>query len=82
MRTELACLEGERACLPEDVGGVPGYFESCNALKDPSHEEHESYVEWSGGDYDSEQFDSEWVNWELMKYLRWSPGQVSKLGRR
>jgi len=71
LRAELACFEGERACPPEDVGGVPGYFEFCNALKDPSHEEHESYMEWSGGGFDSEQFDSESMNWELMKYLRW-----------
>ena len=69
LRTELACLEGERACPPEDVGGIPGYFEFCNALKDPSHEEHESYMEWSGGDFDSEQFDSDSVNWELMSRL-------------
>ena len=72
LRTELACLEGERACPPEDVGGMPGYFEFCNALKDPKHEEHESYMEWSGGDFDSEWFDADSVNWELMKYLRWS----------
>ncbi len=26
-RRELVCLEGGRACPPEDVGGVPGYFE-------------------------------------------------------
>lgn len=69
---KLACLEGERACPPEDVGAIPGYFEFCNALKDPNHQEHESYMEWSGGDYDSERFDSDSVNWELMKYLRWS----------
>ncbi len=72
MRVELVCLEGERACPPDDVGGVFGYFEFCNALKDPTHEEHESYMEWSDGDYDIEQFDSESVNRELMKYLRWS----------
>ena len=72
LRTELACLEGERACPPEDVGGVPGYFEFCNALKDPKHEEHESYMEWSDGNFDSEWFDTDSVNWELMKYLRWS----------
>ncbi len=54
LRTKLACLEGERACPPEDVGGVPGYFEFCNALKNPSHEAHESYMEWSGGGFDSE----------------------------
>jgi predicted metal-dependent hydrolase len=39
LRTELACLEGERACPPEDVGGIPGYFEFCNALKNPSHDQ-------------------------------------------
>jgi hypothetical protein len=24
---ETTCLEGERACPPEDVGGPPGYME-------------------------------------------------------
>ena len=80
LRTELACLEGERACPPEDVGGIPGYFEFCNALKDPSHEEHESYMEWSCGDYDSERFDSEAINWELMKYRRWSRDMYQNWG--
>jgi hypothetical protein len=80
MRTELACLDGERACPPEDVGGIPGYFEFCNALKDPSHEEHESFMEWSGGDFDSELFDSESVNWELMKYRRWSRDRYQNWG--
>lgn len=72
LRTEMACLEGERACPPEDVGGIPGFLEFCKALKDTNHEEHESYMEWFGGNYDSECFDVDAVNWELMKYLRWS----------
>jgi len=80
LQTELACLEGERACPPEDVGGIHGYFEFCNALKDPIHQEHESYMEWSGGDYDSERFDSESVNGELMKYLRWSRDRYQNWG--
>ena len=71
-KTELACLEGEQACPPEDVGGIPGYFEFCNALNDPNHEEHESYMEWTGGDYNSENFDVDAVNRELVKYLQWS----------
>jgi len=71
-QVELICLEGERACPPEDVGGVPGYDEFCKALKDPNHEEHESYMEWSGGNYDNERFETDVINWELMKYLRWS----------
>ena len=80
LRTELACLDGQRACPPEDVGGVPGYFEFLNALKDPNHEEHESYTEWSGGNFDSERFDPESINWELMKYLRWSRDRYQNWG--
>lgn len=68
----VLCLAGERACPPEDVGGVGGFMEFCHALYDPSHEEHLSYKEWSGGNYDCEHFDIDAVNWELMKYLRWS----------
>ena len=80
MDTVLACLEGERACPPEDVGGVSGYFEFCEALKDPNHDEHESYMEWSGGDYDSESFEAEAVEWELMTYLRWSRDRYQEWG--
>ncbi|HRX83054.1 MAG TPA: plasmid pRiA4b ORF-3 family protein, partial [Pirellulaceae bacterium] len=42
------CLEGERACPPEDVGGVPGYYEYCEAMADPKHEEHEELLGWRG----------------------------------
>ncbi|MBN1548903.1 MAG: plasmid pRiA4b ORF-3 family protein [Syntrophaceae bacterium] len=80
LRTELACLDGQRACPPEDVGGVPGYFEFLNALKDPNHEEYESYTEWSCGNFDSERFDPESINWELMKYLRWSRDRYQSWG--
>ena len=68
----VECLDGARACPLEDVGGVPGYYEFCKALKDPDHEEHESYMQWCDGEYDSEKFTTDEVNWELMKYLRWS----------
>jgi hypothetical protein len=29
-------------------------------------------MEWSGGEYDSEKFNTDEVNWELTKYQRWS----------
>ena len=50
------CVEGERACPPEDVGGVRGYAELLEALANPKHEQHEDFVEWAGP-FDSEQFD-------------------------
>lgn len=69
---DLICLDGERARPPEDVGGVPGYFEFRSALKDTKHEEHESYMGWIGGGFDSELFDNNLVNWNIIRYLRWS----------
>ena len=68
----IACHDGERACPPDDVGGVYGYFDFCHALKDPLSDEHESCRHWIGDDFDPEVFKMDDVNWELMKYWRWS----------
>ncbi len=51
------CVEGERNCPPEDVGGPPGYENFLEAITDRSHEEHEDFMEWIGGDFDPEEFD-------------------------
>ena len=56
------CLKGRRACPPEDVGGVWGYEEFLDAIRDPSHEEHESFLEWVGDEFDPEYFDLEQTN--------------------
>lgn len=42
------CLEGERRCPPEDVGGTGGYQEYLEALADPSHENHKDFLQWRG----------------------------------
>lgn len=52
------CVEGERACPPEDVGGVWGYENFLEAIVDPKHEEHEMYMEWAGK-FDPEEFDAQ-----------------------
>jgi hypothetical protein len=59
------CLSGRRACPPEDVGGVWGYQEFLEAIRDPEHEEHDSMLEWVGGSFDPEAFDLQTVNQEL-----------------
>ena len=51
------CIEGERSCPPEDVGGVWGYAEFLKALADPKHDEHEQFVEWAGP-FDPNEFDA------------------------
>lgn len=59
------CVGGKRACPPEDVGGIWGYGDFLEALRDPAHEEHETMVEWSGGSFDPEAFDRVAINREL-----------------
>jgi hypothetical protein len=39
-------LEGEGACPPEDVGGIPGYEQFLVAWNDPKHPEHEEMRQW------------------------------------
>jgi hypothetical protein len=63
------CTAGERACPPEDVGGISGYKEFLKAIKDPRHRDHKHYREWIGGDFDPEEFDMNAVN-RLLRTLR------------
>ncbi len=60
------CLTGKMNCPPEDCGGVWGYENMLNILKQPKHEEYEELVEWIGDDFDPEYFDKEEVN-ELLR---------------
>jgi hypothetical protein len=64
------CLAGSRACPPEDCGGTWGYEELLETLRNPSHEEYESMLEWLGGSYDPEAFDSTKVRFTSPK-KRW-----------
>ncbi len=56
------CTDGQRACPPEDVGGVPGYEHFLEAMADPSNPEHNEYMTWFGGEFDPEEFDLEEAN--------------------
>lgn len=62
-----ACLDGDRACPPEDVGGPAGYRLLIEALADPLHPEHDAMRDWLGRFLDPASFD---------------PGRASTLLRR
>jgi len=51
------CLEGARACPPEDCGGFPGFERLCEVLADPDDDEHDELSEWVGGAFDPTTFD-------------------------
>lgn len=60
------CLEGEKACPPEDCGGIYGYEDILEIRKDKNHTEYkERIVEWLGEDFDPEKFDVKEINKEL-----------------
>jgi len=64
------CVAGERACPPEDCGGVWGYADFLEAIRDPENEEHDSMLEWVGGSFDPEAFDVAALNKRLSKDIK------------
>lgn len=64
-QTYPVCIKGRLATPPEDVGGMWGYYEFVEAINNPEHPEHASYVEWWGGTFDPQAFDLEAINARL-----------------
>ncbi len=60
------CIDGERNCPPEDVGGSGGYENYLEALADPEHEEHEDMIAWRGP-FDPEVFSLAAIDQQLQK---------------
>jgi len=58
------CTAGKNNCPPEDCGGIPGYMNMLEILKDPKHPEFEDITEWLGDEdgFDVEYFDKDEVN--------------------
>jgi hypothetical protein len=61
------CIDGQRACPPEDCGGTHGYRDLLEAIGDPDHEKHADYVDWAGRAFDPEAFDLAIVNCALQR---------------
>ena len=67
------CIDGQRACPPEDCGGIWGYENLLKVIADPDNDEYESTIEWlSGwyGKYDPEAFNSKKIKFDNPK-KRW-----------
>jgi hypothetical protein len=75
------CLAGELACPPDDCGGLWGYYEKLEILKDPKHEDYEDTLKWMGDDFNPEHFNLETINAELAtlrggKSHLWNPCNI------
>lgn len=58
------CIGGKRACLPEDCGGISGYYHFVEVMSDKKHEGYKDLFEWFGGEYDPEDFDPSEVEFD------------------
>jgi hypothetical protein len=65
-----ACLAGKRHGPREDRGGIPGFYNLLEAIRDPEHEEHEELLEWLGEGFDPEAFSADEVNRQLAPLQR------------
>ena len=61
------CIKGTRACPPEDCGGIGGYYDFLEIIKNPDDPDHGQMLEWVGGSYDPEAFGLDNINQQLRK---------------
>jgi hypothetical protein len=61
------CLDGKRACPPEDCGGIWGYANLLKILRNPAHEEYKEMRAWAGRKFDPEVFDVERFSKDLRR---------------
>ncbi len=75
------CLDGGRACPPEDCGGIGGYADLLKIIKNPKHREHQAMITWLGRRFDPELFDAGIINTYLrmLKRPRTTDTQLAKI---
>lgn len=62
------CVEGKGACPPEDCGGVPGYHNFVEAMRDRRHPDHTDLKRWFGSDFDPAFLDLDKINEALKRH--------------
>mgnify|MGYP003111929779 FL=1 len=67
------CCSGNLNCPPEDVGGLPGFYDFLKIMNKPKHPEYKELIKWAksklvavDSQYDSEKFYSDKVNSTLV----------------
>ena len=56
------CLTGKRACPPEDCGGVWGYGDLLETIRNLEDPEYKDMMDWLGEEFDPERFDADEIN--------------------
>jgi hypothetical protein len=75
------CVAGERACPPEDCGGVGGYEDLLAVIRNPDHEEYNTTLQWLDCRFGPERFDPNRVRFDDPA-RRWKLAFRSAVGTR
>ena len=62
-------IDGAGQCPPEDVGGLPGFYNFLDALEDPEHPDHEELTDWYGGPFDPNDLDEAQIRKRLARLV-------------
>ncbi len=65
--TYPVCIAGSMNCPLENSGGVYGYYQKLEIIKDKQHLDYKEIREWLDKDYDPECFDLEVANIRLLE---------------
>ena len=52
-------------------GGIPGFYNLLEAIRNPAHEQHQDMLDWIGGEFKPDPFSAEDVNRRLSPIQRW-----------
>ena len=64
-------ISGENACPPEDCGGIHGYKELLEVLRNPKHPEYRETKVWAGSKFNPSKFNVDACNKELEKLQKY-----------
>ena len=60
-------VDGAMCCPPEDVGGIPGFYDFLEAITDSGHPDHQDRLDWHGGPFDPLHLDMDHINKQLSR---------------
>jgi hypothetical protein len=72
---------GEWNAPPEDCGGIPGFYETLDAIADPDHPNHADAVEWFD-EYEPNLIDDEPIKYALSRIARRRNAVATRLARK
>lgn len=70
-------IDGAETAPPEDVGGIPGFYEFLKVYQDEKHPDHDEIKAWAKEQYFRE-FDPEWIN-ECLKSISYKKTEWDKI---